>query len=425
MSRFVVVASVGTYHHPFERLATWLERWLDGSGAQLHFQHGSTRPIPGAHNREMLALPELLDLYATADALVLQGGAGGVMDARKAGRIPIVVPRVPVDDEVVDDHQVKLARRLSDLGFVHVAETEQELVDLLDGVRDGSVQTRLGAHQPSDGITRTVEMLTAPVQSGLRRQWWVRRFGGFVSSRFGAATLQGTVGGLLGAVAGLLLVAAPDRETIGLLGCVGAIVAGSYAALPAAERTRSWRPGLVLLVLSGILSLAAVAAGVTDLGPFRPLAAALLGAALGVAGTTLVHRLVGHRGGVVLVGPQDRVEEIVASWRGGPVTVLASCVWRPGAELEDDARGLTGLGERVHELVHRHHASRVVFASDTLFGSPVLRELVSDLTDIGVECVALTDGRTRLEAVRPQRLGSRPSVVVRSRGSSGSLRHVA
>lgn len=159
---FTVVASVGTYHRPFERLAGWLERWLVTTDANLHFQHGATRPVQGARNHRMLELPELLELYARADAVVLQGGAGGVMDARRAGRVPVVVPRVPVDREVVDDHQVELARRLATLGLVHLAESERDLVHLLDGVRHGTVRTRSACHRPSDGVARAVELLAAP-----------------------------------------------------------------------------------------------------------------------------------------------------------------------------------------------------------------------------------------------------------------------
>nr|AIA88417.1 CAZy families GT1 protein [uncultured Rothia sp.] len=96
------MASVGTYHHPFDRFVDWLEPWTGERGAQVVFQHGSTRPIEGATNLTMMAPDELLEHYRRADVVVLQGGAGGVMDARRAGRIPIVVPRVPVGHEVVD-----------------------------------------------------------------------------------------------------------------------------------------------------------------------------------------------------------------------------------------------------------------------------------------------------------------------------------
>ena len=156
---FSVVASVGTYHHPFERFVQWLEPWTTQNHADVVFQHGSTRPMEQSDNHEMLSHQQLLEHYSSADAIVLQGGAGGVMDARKVGRIPIVVPRIPVDHEVVDNHQLILCRRLADLGLVHVAESADELARLLNGVREGTVSSRVDSSRPSPGVAETVRLL--------------------------------------------------------------------------------------------------------------------------------------------------------------------------------------------------------------------------------------------------------------------------
>jgi UDP-N-acetylglucosamine transferase subunit ALG13 len=130
---FSLVVSAGTYHFGFDRLMAWTESWLrEHPDVHATVQRGTSRPVDGATNREIIPHPELLDLYRNASVVVLQGGAGGVMDARELGLIPIVVPRVPVGDEVVDDHQIVFARRLRTLGLVHVAESEAELHQLLD-----------------------------------------------------------------------------------------------------------------------------------------------------------------------------------------------------------------------------------------------------------------------------------------------------
>jgi UDP-N-acetylglucosamine transferase subunit ALG13 len=130
---FSVVVSAGTYHFGFDRLMSWTESWLDRHpDVQATVQHGTSRPVRGAANRDIIPHPELLDLYRGSSAVVLQGGAGGVMDARELGIIPIVVPRIPVGDEVVDDHQIVFAHRLESLGLIHVAESENELHRLLD-----------------------------------------------------------------------------------------------------------------------------------------------------------------------------------------------------------------------------------------------------------------------------------------------------
>jgi UDP-N-acetylglucosamine transferase subunit ALG13 len=123
-----VVVSAGTYHLPFNRLTEWMEPWTARHpDAHVVMQHGPGRPLPGAENHALLPYERLLELCAAADAVVLQGGAGGVMDMRTLHRIPIVVPRVPVDDEVVDDHQLVFTQLAAELGIITRVVTKEEL----------------------------------------------------------------------------------------------------------------------------------------------------------------------------------------------------------------------------------------------------------------------------------------------------------
>ena len=48
-----------------------------------------------------------------AEILILHAGAGSLIHAIQAGKIPIVMPRRAVYKEHVDDHQVELAERLA------------------------------------------------------------------------------------------------------------------------------------------------------------------------------------------------------------------------------------------------------------------------------------------------------------------------
>lgn len=160
---FLVVVSAGTYHLPFHRLIDWTAAWLrDRPEVEAIVQHGTSRPLPGAHNVEMLPHGELLEIYARASAIVLQGGAGGVMDARQLGRTPIVVPRVPVDDEVVDNHQVVFAQRLEELGLVRVALTMPRLHELLDQAYANPTAAEGAPAVATPGVGAVAERLQAP-----------------------------------------------------------------------------------------------------------------------------------------------------------------------------------------------------------------------------------------------------------------------
>jgi UDP-N-acetylglucosamine transferase subunit ALG13 len=162
-----MVVSVGTYHFGFDRLMTWTQSWLElHPDAAAVVQHGTSRTVPGADNRELIPHPELLDLYRQASVIVLQGGAGGVMDARELGILPIVVPRIPVNDEVVDDHQVVFARRLRDLGIVHLAESEAELHALLDRASASTLPVRPEQRPETPGAAAAAAALDALMANG-------------------------------------------------------------------------------------------------------------------------------------------------------------------------------------------------------------------------------------------------------------------
>ncbi|SDG45310.1 UDP-N-acetylglucosamine transferase subunit ALG13 [Sinosporangium album] len=132
--RPLVLVSVGTDHHPFERLMGWVERWLDARAGSVRcvVQHGTSRPPRGAECHDMLAHDELQTLMREADAVVCQGGPGGIMESRIAGRLPIVVPRTAALGEHVDDHQVRFTHVLATHGRIALAVTEPEFAAHLE-----------------------------------------------------------------------------------------------------------------------------------------------------------------------------------------------------------------------------------------------------------------------------------------------------
>ena len=166
----LVVVSAGTYHLPFDRLGRWVGVWLaEHPEVHLIMQHGTSAPVPGAENVDMLAPARLLELYDAADAVVLQGGAGGVMDARSRHRIPIVVPRIPGLGEVVDHHQLEFARQLASWGVVHLVESEMSLHAALDDAIWGTLATRPDRIDPTPGSRNVSQILAQLPERKSRR----------------------------------------------------------------------------------------------------------------------------------------------------------------------------------------------------------------------------------------------------------------
>jgi UDP-N-acetylglucosamine transferase subunit ALG13 len=135
----LLLVTVGTDHHPFDRLVGWVDAWLAAAPRRLHclMQTGTSAPPRGpAEWRAYLEFDALEAAMASAAAVVCHGGPGTILGARHQGAVPIVVPRQHRLGEHVDDHQVAFARRLAAAGEggIHLAETEADLHRLLDRV---------------------------------------------------------------------------------------------------------------------------------------------------------------------------------------------------------------------------------------------------------------------------------------------------
>ena len=398
---FSVVASVGTYHHPFDRFVQWLEPWTTQNHADVVFQHGSTRPMEQSDNHEMLPHQELLEHYSSADAVVLQGGAGGVMDARKVGRIPIVVPRIPVDHEVVDNHQVILCRRLADLGLVHVAESADELARLLDGVRGGTVTSRVDSSRPSPGVAETVRLLTTrQVPRRTFEQPDLIKIRAVQRPRMLAAGAnlllrRGLLGQLLGLALPLLFLQAlgiPPMYVGATIGVIALWLLCATMFVAKTNRARSVRPAISLVAPTFVVAVLAWIGVVDDSRELLLcLAAALISAATLIV-AALLNRLAYRRTPTILIGEDLTVRRMATQWgEHDDVDVVASCTWPDGFKPDQAGWALSRLLPEVTELVIRHQVRSAVFAADQPVAKAAMKRMRPDLNHAGAKCVLAAD----------------------------------
>ncbi len=123
----MIFATVGSTQFPFDRMIRALDRL---PGAQLWVQHGPVSPPPGAAEaRAFMEFPEVIEHMEAADVVVCHAGAGSILCAFRAGHTPVVVPRLAVHSETVDDHQLELARALAADGRVIAVEDPATLAE--------------------------------------------------------------------------------------------------------------------------------------------------------------------------------------------------------------------------------------------------------------------------------------------------------
>ncbi len=126
--------SVGTDYHRFDRLIWWLDEWLAGkpSVSSVVIQRGTSAIPEHAESIEYLQRTQLIEEFNNASVVVCHGGPATIMESRKNGIVPIVVPREERFDEHVNDHQVDFCERLAAHGDIQLARKKDEFFRLLD-----------------------------------------------------------------------------------------------------------------------------------------------------------------------------------------------------------------------------------------------------------------------------------------------------
>jgi UDP-N-acetylglucosamine transferase subunit ALG13 len=120
-----VVVMLGSGVHSFRRLIDRLVTLLP-SDADILWQTGST-PVGDLQiaARPLVPADALAQAVAEADVVISHAGCGSALLALKVGKYPILVPRMREQGELVDAHQVQLARFLEsqDLALFRTPET--------------------------------------------------------------------------------------------------------------------------------------------------------------------------------------------------------------------------------------------------------------------------------------------------------------
>jgi UDP-N-acetylglucosamine--N-acetylmuramyl-(pentapeptide) pyrophosphoryl-undecaprenol N-acetylglucosamine transferase len=126
-----VVVTIGTIKYSFRRLFENLVKILPDD-AEVLWQTGHT-PVDGLgiDGKPFIPAADLDTAMRAADVVIAHSGCGSALDALRAGRMPILVPRDPRLGEIVDGHQVEVATWLANRGLaLHRTPESVTLEDL-------------------------------------------------------------------------------------------------------------------------------------------------------------------------------------------------------------------------------------------------------------------------------------------------------
>jgi UDP-N-acetylglucosamine transferase subunit ALG13 len=129
-----ILVMVGTDYHPFPRLVTWTDAWFAEQRAgtvECLIQHGTTPPPLHASGRDYLTRADLDDTLRRAAVVVCHGGPSTIVETRRRGLKPIVLPRSGARGEHVDDHQCRFTAAMARRGMIHLVHDEDGLREAL------------------------------------------------------------------------------------------------------------------------------------------------------------------------------------------------------------------------------------------------------------------------------------------------------
>lgn len=156
MTTFV---SVGNATQPFNRLIESVIENYAELPQPVVIQHGNT-PLANIEKcvaKPFLGMNEFSSQLKQAELLILHGGAGSVIHAIKAGKIPVIMPRRAQYGEHVDDHQLEFSRALAEAGKVVLAEEPEDLMRSVEkSLEMQATNTSIDSEPPLVGLISEV-----------------------------------------------------------------------------------------------------------------------------------------------------------------------------------------------------------------------------------------------------------------------------
>ena len=112
-----IFITVGTHPQPFDRLLEEIDSIAENKKYEIFAQTGCSSYKPKRFKSEKLLTPEKgLSIMKKSGIIITHAGAGSIIDACKAGKPLIVVPRLQKFNEHTNNHQLELAEAVEGIG---------------------------------------------------------------------------------------------------------------------------------------------------------------------------------------------------------------------------------------------------------------------------------------------------------------------
>ena len=130
----MIFVTVGTHEQPFNRLVEHMDKWAKKNDEKVIMQTGfSTYTPQNCEWRDMYPFQVIMRLIEEAHIVITHGGPSSIFFPLSVNTPPIVVPRMKMYKEHINNHQVEFSRILAKRqGNIIVVENIKEIDKVID-----------------------------------------------------------------------------------------------------------------------------------------------------------------------------------------------------------------------------------------------------------------------------------------------------
>lgn len=176
MTQYDIVGIVGTDHHPFERMLDWVaQAAAEFPRSPVLVQRGTVGERDGLDTVDYLTPEDLDKVIAGASAVICHGGPGTISTVRRAGHLPLVIPRDPRLGEHVDDHQLRFCEATAEAGRIVLVRSVEQLRDSIRLCLSGAAPVVSDDHDPRAAALRLGSLIQDLVAEHTPPRPWRQR----------------------------------------------------------------------------------------------------------------------------------------------------------------------------------------------------------------------------------------------------------
>lgn len=127
----MIFISVGTQKFQFNRLLKDIDELIDSGYIKedVFAQIGHSNYLPKNYDyTKFLNHHDFHELINNCSIYITHGGVGSIQNGLRLNKTIIVFPRLSKFGEHVDDHQIEIAQKFTEMGFVLHAENKDQLL---------------------------------------------------------------------------------------------------------------------------------------------------------------------------------------------------------------------------------------------------------------------------------------------------------